>query len=131
MVQHILITGGNAGIGKATAIGLAQKGAKVIIACRNEAKAKEAVSDIKKAADSEQVDYLICDLSSFDSIKSCAENYLNKFGQIDVLVNNAGLFSNTLQLTKEGFELQFGVNHLGHFLLTHLLFAKISCTTHR
>lgn len=121
MVQHILITGGNAGIGKATAIGLAQKGAKVVIACRNEAKAKQAVLDIKKAAKSEIVDYLICDLSSFDSIKSCAENYLNTFGQIDVLVNNAGLFTNTLQLTKEGFELQFGVNHLGHFLLTHLL----------
>jgi len=121
MMQHILITGGNAGIGLETAIALAKKGAKVIIACRNETKAKQAVLDIKKAAGSEAVDYLVCDLSSFDSIKSCAENYLNKFGQIDVLVNNAGLFTNTLQLTKEGFELQFGVNHLGHFLLTHLL----------
>lgn len=120
-MQHILITGGNAGIGKATAITLTQKGAKVIIACRNETKAKQAILDIKKAAGSESVDYLVCDLSSFASIKSCAENYLNKFGQIDVLVNNAGLFTNTLQLTKEGFELQFGVNHLGHFLLTHLL----------
>lgn len=121
MIQHILITGGNAGIGKATAIGLAKKGAKVIIACRNEAKAKQAVLDIKKAAGSESVDYLICDLSDFDSIKSCAENYLNKYGQIDVLVNNAGLFTSDLQLTKQGFELQFGVNHLGHFLLTHFL----------
>jgi len=121
MTQQILITGGNAGIGKASAIALAQKDAKVIIACRNEAKAKEAVSDIKKAADSELVDYVICDLSDFKSIKSCAENYLNTFGQIDVLVNNAGLFSDTFQLTKDGFELQFGVNHLGHFLLTHLL----------
>ncbi len=121
MIQHILITGGNAGIGKATAIALAQKGAKIIIACRNEAKAKAAVSDIKKAANSELVDNVICDLSDFNSIKSCAENYLNKFGQLDVLVNNAGLFTDTFRLTKDGFELQFGVNHLGHFLLTHLL----------
>jgi len=121
ILQHILITGGNSGIGKATAIALAQRGAKVIIACRNETKAKEAVWNIKKAAESELVDYVTCDLSDFNSIKSCTENYLNKFARIDVLINNAGLFTDTLQLTRQGFELQFGVNHLGHFLLTHLL----------
>lgn len=118
---HTLITGGNAGIGKATAIALAQKGHTIIIACRNEAKARQAVADIKSSTNRDAVHYLVCDLASFASIKTCATNYRQQFGQLDVLVNNAGLITDELQFTKEGLEMQIGVNHFGHFLLTQQL----------
>jgi len=117
-MQHILITGGNAGIGKATAIALAKKGAKIIIASRNDTKAAKAVSEIKAASKNEEIYSLHCDLASFDSVKNCAGNYRKQFGQLDILINNAGLVTDKLQFTKDGFELQIGVNHLGHFLLT-------------
>ncbi len=117
-MQHILITGGNAGIGKATAIALAKKGAKIIIASRNDTKAAKAVAEIKAAAKNEEVYSLNCDLASFDSVKTCAQNFRKQFGQLDILINNAGLVTDKLQFTKDGFELQIGVNHLGHFLLT-------------
>ncbi len=117
-MQYILITGGNAGIGKATAIALAKKGGKIIIACRNKAKAKKAVAEIKAASKNEAVYSLTCDLASFDSVRKCAKNYREEFGQLDILINNAGLVTDKLQFTEDGFELQIGVNHLGHFLLT-------------
>jgi len=117
-MQHILITGGNAGIGKATAIALAKKGAKIIIASRNDAKAAAAVAEIKAAAKNEEIYSLNCDLASFDSVRNCAQNYRKQFGQLDILINNAGLVTDKLQFTQDGFELQIGVNHLGHFLLT-------------
>jgi len=120
-MQHILITGGNTGIGKATATALAKKGNTIVIACRNENKAKQAVADIKAASKNESIHYLSCDLASFDSIKTCAAAYRQQFGQLDILINNAGLVTDKLQFTKEGFELQIGVNHLGHFLLTKQL----------
>ncbi len=128
-MQHILITGGNAGIGKATAIALAKKGAKIIIACRNEAKAQAAVSEIKKAAKKEAIYSLTCDLASFDSVRNCAKNYRQQFGQLDILINNAGLITDKLQFTQEGFELQIGVNHLGHFLLTTALIDLLEQST--
>jgi len=120
-MQHILITGGNAGIGKATAIALAKKGAKIIIACRNEEKAKKAVSEIKATTKNEEIYSLTCDLASFESVRNCAKNYRQQFGKLDILINNAGLVTDKLQFTKEGFELQVGVNHLGHFILTTAL----------
>lgn len=117
-MQHILITGGNAGIGKATATALAKKGHTIILACRNEQKAKETIASIKSATQNETIFYLPCDLASFDSVRNCAAAYRKQFGQLDILINNAGLITDKLQFTKEGFELQIGVNHLGHFLLT-------------
>lgn len=123
--KTVLITGGNNGIGKATAIGLAKKGATVIIACRNETKGQAAVADIKKATKNENVDLLICDLSSFESIRKCADDFKAKYQQLDVLVNNAGLIVDNYKTTVEGFEWQFGVNHIGHFLLTNLLINNI------
>lgn len=117
----ILITGGNAGIGKATAIGLAKQGAEVIIACRNETKAKAAVEDIKKESNSSKISYLNLDLSSFKSIRQCVADFKSKYSKLDVLINNAAVIVSDWQFTEEGFEAQFGVNHIGHFLLTHLL----------
>ena len=120
-MPYTLITGGNAGIGKTTAIALAEKGHTIIIACRNEAKAQQAVTAIKTATNNNAVHYLICDLASFESVKNCAEKYCQQFGQLDILINNAGLITDKLQFTKGGLELQIGVNHFGHFLLTQLL----------
>lgn len=120
-MQYILITGGNAGIGKATAIALAKKGARVIIACRNSTKGVTAVAEIKEATNSNEIYSVSCDLASFESVRVCAQLYRDQFGQLDILINNAGLITDRLQFTKEGFEMQFGVNHLGHFLLTSLL----------
>jgi|AntRauTorckE5430_2_1112549.scaffolds.fasta_scaffold11266_2 NAD(P)-dependent dehydrogenase (short-subunit alcohol dehydrogenase family) len=121
----VLITGGNNGIGKATAIGLARKNATVIIACRNEKKGRVAVEDIKKISKNEKVDLLICDLSSFESIQKCAVDFKAKYQKLDVLVNNAGLIVDNYKTTVEGFEWQFGVNHIGHFYLTNLLIDHI------
>ncbi len=120
-MQHILITGGNAGIGKETAIALAKEGNTIVIACRNEAKAQQAVTEIKTASKQENIHYLLLDLASLESIKKGATAYRQQFGQLDILINNAGLITNNLQFTQDGFELQFGVNHLGHFLLTNNL----------
>ena len=120
-MQHILITGGNAGIGKATATALAKKGNTIILACRNEQKAQEAIADIKSASQNEGIYYVPCDLASFESIKNCTTAYRQQFGRIDILINNAGLITDKLQFTEDGFELQIGVNHLGHFLLTNNL----------
>jgi len=117
-MQHILITGGNAGIGKATAIALAKEKHTIILACRNESKAQQAVADIKSTTKNEAIHYLTCDLASLESVKNCAAAYRKQFGQLDILINNAGLVTDKLQFTTDGFELQIGVNHLSHFLLT-------------
>ncbi|MDX1939247.1 MAG: SDR family oxidoreductase [Saprospiraceae bacterium] len=121
----ILITGGNDGIGKATAIGLARMGARVVIACRNMEKATKALVDIKKESNNDQVEVLHLDLASFDSIKNCVENFNTRYNKLDVLINNAAHYTSYLQKTEEGFEMQFGVNHLGHFLLTYLLLPSL------
>jgi len=120
-MKHILITGGNAGIGYETAKELALRGNKVIIAGRNKSKVETAVKDIKSFSANNDVHSIVCDLSSFQSIKECAANYKEQLGQLDILINNAGLVTNSLQFTSEGFEMQIGVNHLGPFLLTHEL----------
>ncbi len=116
--MQILITGGNAGIGKATAIQLAKQGHRIVLACRNEAKAKDAIAAIRAASNNKNIHFLHCDLASLPSVRNCAKHYRNQFGELDILINNAGLITDKLLFTKDGFELQFGVNHLGHFLLT-------------
>ncbi len=120
-MKTVLITGGNNGIGKATAIGLAKKGFEIVIACRNAEKGKKAVNEIKKLANNEMVSLLICDLASLKSVAQCASNFKAKYDKLDILVNNAGLIVDDYKTTAEGFEYQFGVNHLGHFHLTNLL----------
>ena len=119
--KTVVITGGNAGIGKATAIGLAKQGAQVLITSRSETKAKEAVEEIKKATGNEKVDSVTIDLSSQKSVRDSAEKIKAKCPKIDVLINNAGCYVSDLQLNADGLEMQFATNHLGHFLLTNLL----------
>ncbi len=120
-MQHILITGGNSGIGKKTALGLAQDGERVIIAARNMTKVNEAIQDIKVKTGNEEIYGISCDLASFESIRNAARYYREQYGQLDILINNAGLVTDKLGFTQDGLETQFGVNHIGHFLLTHEL----------
>ena len=119
--KTILITGGNAGIGKSTAEGLVKLGAHVIITSRDLEKGEQALQEIKHSVPDAKIDLFSCDLASFASIHHLAGKVRQKFNRLDVLINNAGLFSSHFQQTREGFEMQFGVNHLGHFLLTKLL----------
>ncbi len=123
--KTVLITGGNAGIGKATAAELARLGAEVILACRSRERGEAAAEEIKKQTGNERLRVIRCDLASFDSIRRAAGEFATAHDQLDVLINNAGVFTTELKRTEEGFELQFGVNHLGHFLLTKLLLDRL------
>eukprot|EP00929_Paragymnodinium_shiwhaense_P048109 TRINITY_DN24373_c0_g1_i1.p1 TRINITY_DN24373_c0_g1~~TRINITY_DN24373_c0_g1_i1.p1 ORF type:complete len:446 (-),score=74.04 TRINITY_DN24373_c0_g1_i1:339-1676(-) len=122
--RRILVTGGNVGLGKESAVRLAKGGATVVITARTEDKGKKAVDDIKKASGSSDVHYLLLDLGDLQSVKSFPQRFEKEaYGdRIDVLMNNAGVMAiPERQETVDGFERQFGVNHLGHFALTGLL----------
>ncbi len=120
--KTVLITGGNSGIGKYTALGLLREGAEVFIACRNKEKAMKAVQDMETLSGvKDQVRALELDLADLNSIESMARSFLSQRPKLDVLINNAGVVTGNFQQTRQGFELQFGVNHLGHFYLTQLL----------
>jgi NAD(P)-dependent dehydrogenase (short-subunit alcohol dehydrogenase family) len=123
--KKVLITGANSGIGYYTALGLAKVGADVVIAGRNEVKMKEAVDKICKEDIAGSVTYGIIDLSSMESIRKFVKEFNSTHSKLDILINNAGVMMPPESKTKEGFELQFGVNFLGHFLLTHLLFDQL------
>jgi retinol dehydrogenase 12 len=117
-----LITGASSGIGRVTAEALAARGATVWLACRDRAKTEPVVRAIADAGGRAQV--LPLDLSDLDSVRACAGAVLSKPEPLHLLINNAGL-AGQKALTKQGFELTFGVNHLGHFLLTQLLLPKL------
>lgn len=123
--KTVLITGGNAGIGKSTAMQLSEMGAEVILACRSRARGEAAVQDIMRRTGNNKVSVIHCNLANFDSIRQAAGVYTTKYDRLDVLINNAGVFTTDLKRTEQGFELQFGVNHLGHFLLTKLLLPSL------
>lgn len=122
----VLITGANSGIGKATATELARMGATVIMACRSKQRGEEALLEVKDKSGSKKVDLMLCDLASLDNIRAFCDDFKKKYDRLDVLINNAGVILSGRRLTRDGFELQFGVNHLGHFLLTNLLLDLIT-----
>jgi retinol dehydrogenase 12 len=126
-LQTFLVTGGNTGIGRATAEGLAARGGRVWIACRSVAKGEEAAAAIRGATGSSSVSVLPLDLADLDSVRSCAAAFLALGEPLNVLVNNAGV-AGVHGLTRQGFELMFGVNHLGHFLLTALLLERLTAS---
>jgi retinol dehydrogenase 12 len=123
--QVFLVTGGNTGIGRATALALARQGGRVYVASRSRAKGEEAVAAIKAAAGSDTVWYLPLDLADLDSVRACAQEFLARDEPLHVLVNNAGV-AGQRGLTRQGFELMFGVNHMGHFVLTQLLLGRLT-----
>ena len=112
-----IVTGANSGMGMATVEALSDKGAAVIMLCRNEERGKEALLKLTKDKP-RKLDLILCDLGDFESIRNFAAAVKEKYDHIDILVNNAGFISLDRQETKEGLERQFGINHIGHFLLT-------------
>ena len=117
-----VITGGNSGIGKETAVELARMGAHVVIAARNPAKAAAAVKEVQERTQAgDRVETMPIDLASFASVRAFADAFTQRHDRCDILVNNAGVVLRTRQVTADGHEMQFQVNHLSHFLLTHLL----------
>lgn len=123
----MVITGGNTGIGKETARALSRMGALVVIGCRDVAKGERAAAEIRAQTGGELV-VLPLDLASFESIRAFAQQVLDRWARIDVLLLNAGVVLGDRRETKEGFEATFGVNHLGHFLVTELLLERVEAS---
>jgi NAD(P)-dependent dehydrogenase (short-subunit alcohol dehydrogenase family) len=113
-----VVTGANGGLGLATARALAAAGAEVVIAARNQERVREAMERIEAAVPTASLTIVRLDLGSLDSVKAAAEQVLASHGAIDLLVNNAGVMGIPQSRTADGFEMQFGVDHLGHFALT-------------
>lgn len=115
-----VVTGSNSGIGFETAKELAVQGFKVIMVCRNLEKARVSAQAIKECAEA-NIEIMQVDLASFTSIKAFAASFLKNNERLDILINNAGLFSERAEKTEDGFEMTMGVNHLGTYMLTRLL----------
>ncbi|WP_233166486.1 SDR family oxidoreductase [Archangium sp. Cb G35] len=115
------MTGANSGVGLATATELARMGATVVMACRSAARGEQALTEARQRSGSDKLELMLCDLGSLESIRNFARELQGQHPVLDVLVNNAGVITVKRETTRDGFESQLGVNHLGHFLLTNLL----------
>ena len=116
-----IITGANSGIGYESSLALAEKGATVVMACRNSEKARRAMEMIKAAVPAAKVETMQLDLANLKSVQEFADTFKKKYDKLDVLVNNGGPIIAKQSVTEDGFESHFGVGHLGHFVLTALL----------
>ncbi len=123
-----IVTGANSGIGFEAAKVLAAKGATVVMACRNAQKAETARAAIVAEVPGARLDVMTLDLADLNSVRTFAGDYLKKYSRLDLLINNAGVMAPPKSKTAQGFELQFGANHLGHFALTGLLMDAIKAT---
>lgn len=123
--KRILITGANSGMGLASTIALASQGHEIIMGCRNEERGEKALNEARKQSGSDRLTLMKCDLGSLETIRRFADEFNTRYDHLDVLLNNAGVVSLKRQETKDGFEMGLGVNHLGHFLLTHLLLDRL------
>jgi retinol dehydrogenase-12 len=121
----VLITGANTGIGKATAEAVAARGARTILACRDLAKADLAAQEIRASTGNDDVTNVRVDLADLEDVERCAVEVLDRFGRLDVLVNNAGGTWSVPVITPQGFEQTFVVNYLSHYLLTRLLLGSL------
>ncbi|MCT8138957.1 SDR family oxidoreductase [Anaerobacillus sp. CMMVII] len=125
----IIVTGANSGIGLEAAKILSQQGAQVILAVRNRQKGEEAIASILNGNKEAKVEVMDLDLSDLNSVRTFAQAFLEQYNSLDLLINNAGVMTPPYERTKEGFELQFGSNHLGHFALTGLLLPLLKKTS--
>ena len=116
-----LVTGANAGIGKATAFGLANIGATVVMVCRSRDRGEAALAAIKQESSNDSISLLVADLASQASIRKLAEDFKGQHSALHALINNAGIIPRKRLVTEDGFETQFAVNHIAPFLLTNLL----------
>ena len=123
-----LVTGATSGIGKATAMGLAQRGATVVLVGRDREKGEAVQREVKTKSGNEAVDLLLADLSSQESVRQLAENFLQRYTQLHVLINNAGMTSLRRRETVDGLEMTFAVNQLAPFLLTNVLLDVIKAS---
>ena len=119
--KRALVTGGSGGLGAETARALASKGARVVITARDVAKGEEVAKGIRDSTGNEGVEVEELELGSLASVRAFAERFLARGDALQILVNNAGVMACPFAKTADGFELQFGTNHLGHFLLTGLI----------
>lgn len=123
-----IVTGANAGIGKATAVGLAQRGATVVMVCRSQERGEAAQQEIAERSGSGDLHLLIADLASQADIRQLANTILNQFPRLDVLINNAAIIPLRRSVSVDGLELQLAVNHLAPFLLTNLLLDRLTAS---
>jgi NAD(P)-dependent dehydrogenase (short-subunit alcohol dehydrogenase family) len=123
-----VVTGANSGLGYYTALELGRHGAQVQLACRSRDKTEAAMAQMRQAAPGAQLEYVGLDLADLDSVRACAAELRSRFRQVDLLLNNAGVMALPLARTRQGFEMQFGTNHLGHFALTGLLLERLQAT---
>ncbi|XP_069091246.1 retinol dehydrogenase 13 isoform X2 [Pleurodeles waltl] len=128
--KTVIITGANTGIGKETALELAKRGGKIILACRDMNKCEEAAKEIRGKTLSHNVFAKHLDLASLKSVSEFAQKINEEEPHVDILINNAAIMRCPYWTTDDGFEMQFGVNHLGHFLLTNLLLEKLKNSGH-
>ncbi|XP_034561955.1 retinol dehydrogenase 12, like [Notolabrus celidotus] len=119
--KTVLITGANTGIGKETAIDLAKRGARIIMACRSAERGEAAVKEVIESSGNQNIVYMKLDLADSKSIREFAEAVNRDEPKLNILLNNAGVMVCPYGKTADGFEMQIGVNHMGHFLLTYLL----------
>uniref|UniRef100_G3T2Y8 NADP-retinol dehydrogenase n=1 Tax=Loxodonta africana TaxID=9785 RepID=G3T2Y8_LOXAF len=126
--KTVIVTGANTGIGKQTALELAKRGGNVILACRDMEKCEAAAKDIRGETLNHHVNARYLDLSSLKSVREFARKIIEEEERVDILVNNAAVMRCPHQTTEDGFEMQFGVNYLGHFLLTNLLLDKLKAS---
>lgn len=121
----VVVTGSNVGIGLETAVGVAERGATTVLACRNQAKAEAAAKLVTQRTWNDDVHVVALDLADLASVRKAADDVMSRWGRLDVLVNNAGGTWTQRQLTAQGIEYTFGVNHLGPFYLTNLLLPRL------
>ena len=123
--KTVIVSGSNTGIGKETALELARRNARVILACRNPTKGEAAAKQIRQLTGNSKVEFKEVDLASLSSIRRFADRVLEEEERVDIVVNNAAMFAFTHVKTQDGNEMQFAVNYLGHFLLTSLLLNRL------
>lgn len=116
-----MITGANSGIGKVTALELAKMGAQVVMVCRSKERGESARAEIEKASGNDRIELMLADFTSMESVRGLASEFKGRHDKLHVLVNNVGIIATERRVTPDGLEEQFEVNHLSHFLLTHLL----------